>query len=238
MSRLRLLLLSNSTQPGHGFLEHCTVGARAHYAGCKKVQFVPYALHDLDAYAAKARTAFEKVGLEVSSLHESGDPKSAAEEADGFFVGGGNTFRLLKNLQEQGLLEIIRRRVAEEGIPYAGASAGSNIACPTISTTNDMPIVQPASFDALELVSFQINPHYIDPDPLSRHMGETRPQRITEYHEENHRPVLGMFEGSWIVVDDTRITLHGLAGARVFRRGEDSIALDPGADLSELLAPQ
>lgn len=239
-ARRRLLLLSNSTQPGHGFLEHCAVGLRSHYAGCGTVLFVPYAGFDLDGYADKAIEAFDRIGIQCRSIHREDDQVTAATEAGGFFVGGGNTFRLVRALRERGLLEVIRSRVLDDGTPYAGASAGSNIACPTIRTTNDMPIVEPGGFDALNLVPFQINPHYLDADPTSRHMGETRPQRIFEYLEENARPVVGLREGAWLAIDGDRMTLQGLAGARLFARGADGkpaepVEYEPGADLGFLL---
>jgi dipeptidase E len=120
-------------------------------------------------------------------------------------------------------------------MPYAGASAGANLACPTIKTTNDMPIVQPPSFDALGLVPFQINPHYLDPDPGSTHMGETRETRIREFHEENATPVVGLREGAMLRVEDGGVWLKGVAGARVFRRGQDPVEAQPGSRLDELM---
>jgi dipeptidase E len=145
------------------------------------------------------------------------------------FVGGGNTFRLLKTLQDGGLLDQIRRKVLD-GMRYMGSSAGANLACPTIKTTNDMPIVQPADFHALGLVTFQINPHYIDADPNSRHMGETREKRISEFHEENDLTVIGLREGSWIVVDQGRATLHGETGAKIFLKGNAPAEWDRQTD--------
>jgi dipeptidase E len=148
------------------------------------------------------------------------------------FVGGGNTFRLLKTLQDGGMLDQIRRR-ALDGMRYMGSSAGANLAGPTIKTTNDMPIVQPADFNALGLVGFQINPHFIDADPNSKHMGETREKRIAEFHEENPLTVIGLREGSWIVVDQGRATLHGETGAKIFRKGNAPVEWDRQADLLE-----
>ena len=140
--------------------------------------------------------------------------------ADAIFTGGGNTFRLLKTLYERDLLDVIRTRV-RGGVPYIGSSAGTNIACPTIKTTNDMPIVFPPSFDALGLVDFQINPHYLDPDESSTHKGETREQRILEFLEENDTMVVGIREGSALRVENGMATLVGDKPARVFRRGRD-----------------
>jgi dipeptidase E len=196
---------------------------------------VPYALHDLDAYAARLREIVGGWGLALESVHERGDPRAAVEGAEALLVGGGNTFRLLARLYEHGLLEPIRRRV-RAGVPYLGTSAGSNVACPTIMTTNDMPIVMPPRFDALGLVPFQINPHYLDPDPTSTHRGETREQRLREYHEMNARPVIGLREGSFLLRDGPTLRLEGTVGARLFRRGLEPTEHGPGERLDDLLA--
>ncbi len=176
------------------------------------------------------------MGYGLDSLHEASDPREAIERAEAIFCGGGNTFRLLKALHEMGTLPLIERRV-KDGIVYAGASAGLNLACPTIRTTNDMPIVQPPSFDALGLVRFQINPHYIDPAPGSTHMGETRETRVREFHEENEAPVAGLREGAILRVEGASIALKGVAGARIFRRGLEPIEFLPGAFVEEHLEP-
>jgi dipeptidase E len=198
------------------------------------VLFVPYALKDRDGYAARARDAFAEMGFELDSIHQATDPRSALERAEALFCGGGNTFRLLKTLYDLELVEPLRRR-ALDGMPYAGASAGSNLACPTIKTTNDMPIVEPPSFTALGLVPFQINPHYVDPVPGSTHMGETRETRIREFHEENDTPVVGLREGAMVRLEGDLLQLRGLAGARVFRRGKEPVEVAPGSELSSLL---
>jgi dipeptidase E len=151
-------------------------------------------------------------------------------EAEGIFIGGGNTFRLLKALYDTDALEPIRKRVTT-GMPYMGASAGSNVACPTIRTTNDMPIVEPRSLDALGLFPWQINPHYLDPEPGSKHMGETREERLIQYLEENARPVIGLREGGIIRVENGRATLKGTSGARIFRRGKEPEEKKPVCDL-------
>lgn len=150
------------------------------------------------------------------------------------FCGGGNTFRLLKTLEDLELVELLRGLIGD-GMPYLGSSAGSNLACPTIMTTNDMPIVQPRSFAALGLVPFQINPHYIDSDPTSTHMGESRERRIQEFHEENSTPVVGLREGGMLRVQDGHLLLKGIAGARIFTRGKPPMEVSPIADLSALL---
>jgi dipeptidase E len=231
----RLILISTSTVFGTRYLEHAYPELRDGLGSVERVLFIPYALKDRDGYAAKARAAFEELGLGLVSLHEASDPRRAVQEAEAVFCGGGNSFRLLKALQERGLLPLIRRRVAG-GMVYAGASAGSNLACPTIRTTNDMPIVEPASLDALGLVSFQINPHYVDPVSGSTHMGETRETRIREFHEENETPVVGLREGAILRVEGTSVLLKGVAGARVFRRGQEPVEVAPVAEIGPLLA--
>jgi dipeptidase E len=230
----RLVLVSTSTVFGMRYLEHAYPELRDGIDRAGRVLFIPYALKDADTYAAKARAAFEEMGYGLVSLHEASDPRRAIEEAEAVFCGGGNTFRLLKTLQELGLLPLIRRRVLD-GMVYAGASAGSNLACPTIRTTNDMPIVEPASLDALGLVRFQINPHYLDPAPGSTHMGETRETRIREYHEENDTPVVGLREGAILRVEGPSVLLKGVAGARVFRPGQDPVEVAPVAEIAPLL---
>jgi len=231
----RLLLLSNSTNHGQGYLDHALPEVRALLVGVKRLLFVPFALHDRAAYAAKARARFVSEGIEVEALTADESGRRAVQSAEAVFVGGGNTFRLLKTLQEAALLEPLRAR-ALAGLPYLGASAGINIACPTIKTTNDMPIVQPARFEALGLVPFQINPHYLDPDPGSRHMGETREDRIREFLEENDVAVVGLREGSWLRVEGDGGRIGGAAAARVFRRGRAPEELGAGSSLAALLA--
>ena len=222
----RLLLLSTSTVYARGYLDHAEPEIREFLADVRRVLFVPFALRDQDGYAAKARARFARMGFEVDSLHDATDHVQAIRTAEAVFVGGGNTFRLLKTLYDLELLDAIRARV-EEGMPYMGASAGSNIAAPTIRTTNDMPIVEPPSFEALGLVSFQINPHYLDADPTSTHMGETREERILQFLEENETPVVGIREGSLLHVENGTCTLRGNAGARLFRRGVAPVELAP-----------
>jgi dipeptidase E len=230
----RLLLLSNSTNHGQGYLDHAMPEVRALLVGVKRLLFVPFALHDRAAYAAKARARFLSEGIEVEALTADEGGRRAVRSAEAVFVGGGNTFRLLRTLQDAALLEPLRAR-ARAGLPYLGASAGINIACPTIKTTNDMPIVQPASFEALGLVPFQINPHYVDPDPESRHMGETREDRIREFLEENDVAVVGLREGAWLRIEGKDGQVGGAAAAHVFRRGRAPEELAPGASLESLL---
>lgn len=226
----RLLLISNSTLHGSGYLDHAESEIRSFLGDAKRVLFVPYALFDRDKYAANARQRFQKMGYELTSVHTAANPVAAIDETNAVFIGGGNTFRLLKALYEFDLIDAIRKRVSN-GMPYIGSSAGSNVAAPTIKTTNDMPIVQPPSFNALGLVSFQINPHYLDPDPNSKHMGETREERIVQFLEENDTPVVGLREGAMLRIENGETILRGSTGARIFRKGNQAIEISPGARL-------
>jgi dipeptidase E len=232
MSR-RLLLISNSTNHGQGYLDHVLSEIDAFLGPVRRLVFVPFALKDHTAYGARAAERLRAIGVEVATLTADEAGRRLAREAEAVFTGGGNTFRLLKTLQESGLLPILRER-ALAGMPYIGSSAGTNIAAPTIRTTNDMPIVQPVSFEALGLVPFQINPHYLDPDPGSTHMGETREQRIKEFHEENETPVVGIREGAWIRMEGDHATLGGTRGARIFRRGLEPEERGTGVSLDDL----
>src|SRR5262245_20602814 len=225
-----LLLLSNSTNHGCGYLDHAELEIRGLLGSAKRVLFVPYALHDPDAYAALARKRFETMGYGLDSIHEAAAPAKMVEGAEAIFIGGGNTFRLLNSLYQFELLSPIRRKVAA-GMPYIGSSAGTNVAAPTIKTTNDMPIVQPPSFDALGIVSYQINPHYLDPDPASTHMFETREERIRQFLEENATPVVGLREGTMLRVERGASVLKGPRSARIFRPGSVPFELPAGSVL-------
>jgi dipeptidase E len=217
---MRLLLISSSNVHGYGYLDHSEPEIRAFLESNRRVAFVPFAAHDHAAYIEKVRERLGRMDLDVISIDD-------LEHADAIFVGGGNTFRLLKTLYERDLLTTIRDRV-RAGLPYLGSSAGTVIAAPTMKTTNDMPIVEPPSFAALGLIDFQINPHYLDPDPQSTHRGETREERIREFHEENETTVVGLREGSVIRVEDDVTTLLGEKTARVFRRGQEPEEVQPG----------
>ncbi|MGZ5437554.1 MAG: dipeptidase PepE [Pyrinomonadaceae bacterium] len=254
---MRLLLISNSTLHGSGYLDHAASEIQDFLGEVKRVLFVPFALHDEAKYAAQARARFEKMGYELESIHAEpliGTPRAlraqgprltrgllprpdskAVREAEAIFIGGGNTFRLLKALYDHDLLDAIRERV-REGMPYIGSSAGSNVAALTIRTTNDMPIVQPPSLDALGLVRFQINPHYLDADPNSTHKGETREERIIQFLEENETPVVGLREGAMLRIENGKTLLKGSTGARIFRRGHEPVETLPGDYLDELLS--
>jgi dipeptidase E len=234
-SATRLLLISNSTLHGSSYLDHAASEIADFLGEVKRVLFVPFALHDRDKYAAQARERFAKMGYELDSIHTSNEPAVSVRAYEAIFIGGGNTFRLLRALYDHNLLGPIRERV-RAGMPYIGSSAGSNVAAPTIRTTNDMPIVQPPSFDALGLVSFQINPHYLDADPNSTHKGETREERIIQFLEENQMPVVGLREGAMLRIENGKTLLKGSTGARIFRRGHEPVETLPGAYLDELLS--
>jgi dipeptidase E len=230
----RILLVSNSTLFGRGYLDHVEDEIRDILGAARRVLFFPYALYDRDGYAEKARARFAAMGYELDSAHVAKDPGAAISETDAIFIGGGNTFRLLKALQDFDLLEPIRRRIREGGA-YIGSSAGSNVAGPTIKTTKDMPILQPRSFDALGLVPFQISPHFQDPDPNSRHMGETQEERIVQFLEENETTVLGVREGAWVRIEGSSVLLRGSNGARIFRRGFAPVEAATGDEISSLV---
>ena len=229
-----LLLLSNSRAPGMTFLEHATDAIRDALGDRTRVLFVPFASSDPGAYTELMRKALASLGLRVDGLHEADDAARAVQAAEAFFVGGGNSFRLLRALGRLRVLDAIGRAV-RQGVPYLGASAGSNVACPTIRTTNDMPIVEVPSLSALGLIPFQLNPHYLDPDPGFAHQGETRQQRIEEFLEENDVPVLGLREGTWLRVTGARAALSGASTGRLFRRGVPPANVPAGTDLSFLL---
>ncbi|MCX2747861.1 dipeptidase PepE [Arthrobacter sp. MI7-26] len=227
---LDLLLFSNSTNANSGYLDHARDEVAQFLDAVNEVIFVPYALQDHDAYTAKVAKALAAHSIITRGLHTFGSPQDALAKADAVFVGGGNTFRLVSQLHRQGLMDPLRE-AAQSGTRYMGASAGTNIASPTLRTTNDMPIVEPPSFSTLGLVPFQINPHYLDADPGSTHAGETRETRLSEFLEENDVPVLGLREGAHLrvtgtagepnltaMVGGTAVT-PGLGPAITFRKG-------------------
>jgi dipeptidase E len=233
-SSSRILLISNSTVHARGYLDHVQEQIKKFLGGAKTILFFPFALYDRDDYAAKAKARFSEMGYSLESAHKIDNPSKAVEQTDAIFIGGGNTFRLLKALQDLELLEPIRRKV-KSGAPYIGSSAGSNVAGPTIKTTKDMPIVQPRSFDSLGLVPFQISPHYLDPDPTSTHMGETQEERILQFLEENETPIVGIREGAWLLIENGAVTLKGETGARIFRRDQAPIEVTSGSEISKLV---
>ncbi len=233
----RLLLLSSSNVHGHGYLDHAEAELADFLGPVKRLLFVPFALHDREAYTTKVRDRLAPLGITVEGLRttdDAKDTKAAVAAADAVFVGGGNTFRLLSEIYRLDVREALYERVVA-GMPYVGSSAGTNLAGLTIGSSNDMPIVYPPSFVALGLVPFNFNPHYLDPDPHSTHQGETRETRLREFHEHNHQPVLGLREPAMLRREGDRMVLRGEAGARLFRAGQDPVEFAPGADLSELL---
>jgi len=230
----RLLLISNSVSFGGGYLDHCAEEIVDFLENIKTILFIPYADNDLNGYEKVAKDRFEKMGIQLNSIHKAENPKKAILKAESIFIGGGNTFRLLNLLYKNDLIPLIKEKI-QDGVPYIGTSAGSNIMCPSIKTTNDMPIVYPPSFDAINAVPFQINPHYIDTDPNSKHMGETREERIKEFHEENIAPVVGLREGSYLRIEGKKMILGGKTGAKLFQKGKASVEYKTGSDLSFLL---
>ena len=233
---MNLLLISNSTNAGEEYLQYPIERIGAFLAGVEEVAFVPYAAvtFSYEAYEAKVAARFEQIGVRVRSVHGQSDPREAIRRAQAICVGGGNTFALAKKMQEQGLVREIADKIAS-GTPYVGWSAGSNVTCPTICTTNDMPIVQPESFDAIGAVKFQINPHYLDANPEG-HAGETREQRIMEYIEANpDRWVAGLREGCMLHLRDGRMELIGSRPMRMFKKGVEPFEVAAGDDLGFLL---
>jgi dipeptidase E len=230
----RILLISNSTLYGSGYLDHAEGEIRDFLGTAKRIVFVPFAAFERGKYTEQARTRFHAMGCDLTSLHDVSNPHRILAEAEAVFVGGGNTFRLLKGLYDFDLLEPIRMAV-EEGLPYIGSSAGAIVAGPSLRTTKDMPVVQPPSFESLGIVEFQISPHYLDPDPNSTHMGETQEERILQFLEENDAPVVGLREGGMVRIENNKITLKGSAGARIFRRGQPPVEMSPVSELAEAL---
>ena len=231
---IRLLLISSSTTFGSAYLDHAEYEIMDFLQGVSHIVFVPFALHERSGYVAKAKQRLERMGFSLTSVHDVSNMPRAIDEADAIFVGGGNTFRLLKALQDHDLPGPIRRCVAA-GMPFVGSSAGSIVAGPSLKTTKDMPVVQPPSFEALNLVPFQISPHYLDPDPASKHMGETQEERIAQFLEENNEPVVGLREGSMLRIEAGAVRLKGPHTARIFRRGKEPCEVAPATDISALL---
>ena len=232
---MRLLLISNSTNAGEQYLEYPKHEVKNFLGEVKSVLFIPYAAvtFSYDEYEAKVANRLAEVGVEVKSIHKFDSCVEAVEKAEAIVVGGGNTFRLLQCVQNNGLVDAIRRKVLC-GTPYIGWSAGSNMACPTIRTTNDMPITEPDNFNAFNLVRFQINPHYLDSNP-DGHAGETREQRIMEFIEmDPYSYVVGLREGTMLLLENVTLSLKGPKPARIFKKGMATKEFYPGDDLDFL----
>jgi dipeptidase E len=209
---------------------------KEHFASCKSILFIPYARPggiSHEDYTQKVETVFKTIGLEVKGLHEFSNPIDAIQQAEGIFTGGGNTFLLVSQLFENKVMSFLKQTI-ETGTPYLGTSAGSNICGLTMQTTNDMPIIYPPSFATLGVIPFNLNPHYLDPDVNSKHMGETRETRIKEFHQFNTAAVLGLREGSWLEVKGDSIVLRGTLTARLFRANQETVELESGSELSFL----
>ena len=231
-----IIIASTSTVHGSGYLEYLLDELKLHFKSTNEILFVPYARPggiSHDDYTAIASKAFSKIGKTVKGLHEFENPKKAILNAQGIFVGGGNTFVLVYQLYKNDVLSSIKSAINND-IPYLGTSAGSNICGLTMNTTNDMPIVYPPSFKTLGLVPFSINPHYLDPIAGSTHMGETRETRIKEFHAYNTQPVIGLREGSWIDVKGDNLKLKGTLDARIFEYEKTPYELETNSDLSFL----
>lgn len=226
---MRLLLLSNSTTEGYSYLEHALEYIKSFLKNnIKTVSFIPYAgvTISYDEYEKKVNKVFNEIGYQIISVHK-GNSKEIISNSDAIAVGGGNTFQLLKSIYDYNLYDLIKKQVMD-GKPYIGWSAGSNLACPTIRTTNDMPIVEPPTFKAFNFINYQINPHYLDAHPTGHH-GETREQRILEFIELNPNVrVIGLREGSIILVENNRSKLLGTKTARIFQKNFEIYELNPG----------
>lgn len=232
----KLIIASTSTVHGGSYLDYLLPTLENHFKDCSEILFIPYARPggiSHDGYTDNVRLAFAKINKTVKGLHEFENPTEALQNAQGIFTGGGNTFLLVTQLYANNVMEVLAKAV-ENGTPYLGSSAGSNITGLTMQTTNDMPIIYPPSFKTLGLIPFNLNPHYLDPDLNSKHMGETRETRIKEFHAFNTTSVLGLREGSWLEVNGEKITLRGNLSARVFRQNEAPVEMETGSDLSGL----
>ena len=231
-----IIIASTSTIHGSGYLEYLLDELKIHFKSADDILFIPYARPggiSHDDYTEIASKAFQSIGKKVKGIHQFDNAAKAIENAQGIFVGGGNTFVLVSQLYKNNVLLPIQNAV-DKGTPYLGTSAGSNICGLTMNTTNDMPIVYPPSFKTLGLVPFNINPHYLDPIKGSKHMGETRETRIKEFHAFNTQPVIGLREGSWIAVEGNNLTLKGTLEARIFEYNKEPYEIATNSDLGFL----
>lgn len=231
-----IIIASTSTLHGGNYLEYLLPEIQSFFSNVKQLLFIPYARPSgtsHDDYTKKVSEAFDKINISVKGIHEFENPVEAIENAEGIFTGGGNTFLLVSQLYKNNVIDALEK-VVKNGTPYLGTSAGSNICGLTMNTTNDMPIVYPPSFRTLGFVSFNINPHYLDPIEGSTHMGETRETRINEFHHFNPQPVVGLREGSWLAVKGDSVKLKGTLTARIFKRNEKPIEVIPETELNDL----
>ncbi len=236
--RLRVLLGSGGFGTPERKATYRTL-VKDHFADCPSIVFVPFASPDHADYTNRMQVFIGQEGIRIVGLDSFEDQAIAISEADGIYVGGGNSFLLVSELHARGLLQPIRDRVLS-GTPYLGVSAGANVACPTMMTTNDMPIVLPQSFDSFGIIPFQINPHYhpgkvlfMDGDEVTNHYGESRAQRIAEFHRYQDTPVLGMWEGSFVQWDGFRGILTGRATA--FSLGSEPVEIEDGSEFGSEL---
>lgn len=231
-----IIIASTSTLHEGSYLEYLLPTLKSHFQNCKSILFIPFARPggiSHDDYTAKVAQAFASINIEVKGIHEFENAENAIKNAEGIFTGGGNTFLLVTQLYKHNIMQLLSQTV-KNGTPYLGTSAGSNICGLSMQTTNDMPIVYPPSFQTLGLIPFNLNPHYLDPDTQSKHMGETRETRIKEFHAFNAIPVLGLREGSWLEVKGNKVTLKGNLYARLFKQNESPVELETESDLSTL----
>ena len=232
-----MILASTSTVFGSTYLDYIKDEVKLLFRNSKKIIFIPYARPNgltYEKYTKLASDFFVKLGIEVNGIHEYKDLKQAIKDTDGIFIGGGNSFLLLKQLIDNNLIDILKKAVVN-GKPYLGTSAGINICGPSISTSNDMPIIHPSSFEAFNIIPFNINPHYQDPIKDDIHMGETREARIKEFHFFNPQVVIGLREGSFLLVNGSDIILKGNQKARIFKQGKNSYEIDIDFNLKSLL---
>lgn len=232
----KIILASTSTLYNGDYLAYLLPSLKTHFNSCKTLLFIAYARPSgisHDEYTKKVATAFTKIGISVKGLHEYENPIDAIQKAEAIFTGGGNTFLLVSQLYKTNVITTLQE-VINNGTPYLGSSAGSNIAGMTMNTTNDMPIVMPPSFETLGLIPFNLNPHFLDANEQSTHMGETRETRINEFHTVSNIPVLGLREGSWLEIYGNDIVLRGALTARLFRQNEISVEIESGENLNFL----
>lgn len=230
---MNIILASTSTLFGGEYLEYLRDELIQLYEGIDEIIFIPFARPSgisHDDYTSKARSFFETINIKVKGLHEFENKIEAVNNAKGFFTGGGNTFLLVKTLHEEGLMSVLKQNI-ESGKPYLGCSAGSNIGGQNMKTTNDMPIVYPSSFDCMGLVPFNLNPHYLDPNPELKHNGETRETRIKEFLTQNDLKVIGLREGNWIRKIGNKITVEGSELTRIFEKDKEPYEIEAGSEL-------